>query len=183
MKTPQQREAELSPTFVRECLSYDADTGVLRWNVRPDDHFSTPGIARAWNERWAGRMAGNLKPNGRHMTRLGPYCVFSHRIAWCLHYGSWPDHDIDHLNGERADNRISNLRDVTPTENMRNKRLYKTNSSGVAGLRWSKARERWIAVIYKKPRPLERYFRERQAGIDWLEAERPKHGFTARHGL
>ena len=68
----------------------------------------------------AGLEAGTAK-SGYIRINFKGNIVCAHRLAWVLHYGAWPVGVIDHINRDRADNRIVNLRDVTPTENARNK--------------------------------------------------------------
>jgi len=71
----------------------------------------------------------------------------AHRVAWFIVWGGWPKAQIDHINGIRNDNRLTNLREATPTENNRNVRRRRNNSSGVAGV-WFEARSgKWVAVI------------------------------------
>lgn len=57
-----------------------------------------------------------------------------HRLIWLKCHGTWPDDVIDHINGNKADNRIENLRDVKPELNNRNTKIYKTNKSGIMGV-------------------------------------------------
>ena len=66
----------------------------------------------------------------------------AHRVIWKMVYGSDP-HYIDHINGDRTDNRISNLRSVTKAQNNRNKRLRSDNKSGVTGVHWYNPRNKW----------------------------------------
>lgn len=70
----------------------------------------------------------------------------AHRIAWKMHYGTDPQ-EIDHINGDRADNRISNLREVTHIENQRNRRVSRNNTSGISGVRWHSRDRCWFAQI------------------------------------
>lgn len=71
----------------------------------------------------------------------------SHRIAWLLFYGCWPKNEIDHIDGNGLNNRITNLRDVNRHENMRNTRKTKRSVSGVCGVTFSKQRNKWRARI------------------------------------
>ena len=68
-----------------------------------------------------------------------------HRVIWALHYGCWPKQEIDHINHDRSDNRIENLRDVSPRVNQLTKPMCKNNTSGAKGVRWRKDRRTWQA--------------------------------------
>src|SRR5678815_1371348 len=82
----------------RDCLSYDAETGNLRWKVRP-----TTNVA-------VGDIAGCADHRGYRLVRLDRKLHLVHRVAWALHYGAWPAVEIDHINLDKGDNRIANLR-------------------------------------------------------------------------
>ena len=72
----------------------------------------------------------------------------AHRVAWFIHYGEWPTGEIDHINGNRSDNRIANLRDVCKQSNIHNQtRPQKGNKSGFLGVMWDKQRNKWAARI------------------------------------
>lgn len=76
----------------------------------------------------------------------------AHRVAWAIHYGEWPKSDIDHIDGDKKNNRINNLRTALPAENLRNKKKTKANKSGLKGVSWDASRGRWRAVIAKNGR-------------------------------
>lgn len=85
----------------------------------------------------------------------------AHRVAWLITHGEWvkyPDFEIDHINGIRADNRVQNLRKVTKSENQRNAGGRKNNTSGVHGVNWKPKYNktpgdgRWVARIWDGPR-------------------------------
>lgn len=72
-----------------------------------------------------------------------------HRLVWAIHFGEEPNGEIDHINGNRADNRIENLRLATSSENNRNRRLSSRNKSGVKGVfrvKWAKS-DRWRVSV------------------------------------
>ena len=74
-----------------------------------------------------------------------PY--LAHRVAFLVMTGDWPSGHVDHINGNRADNRWENLRQVTRFENQKNQKLYKNNKSGVMGVYFQRASEKWVARI------------------------------------
>ena len=73
---------------------------------------------------------------------------FIHRLAWLYVYGYFPEHQIDHINRDKKDNRLCNLREVSHSCNIRNSKLPKTNKSGVKGVSWSKTSKAWVTQIY-----------------------------------
>lgn len=111
---------------LRKSFSYNPDTGCL---IR----VST------------GKQAGSITKTGYMRTWLGPTKYKMHRVAWAIYHGEWPD-QIDHINGDRADNRIDNLRNVSKRENSLNHRLRPDNKSGCPGVNWH-ASGKWIAQI------------------------------------
>lgn len=115
--------------------SYDPLTGVFRWKIdRPR------GVRR-------GDVAGFLHEAGYRMLQGDGERHRAHRVAWLLFYGKWPEGLIDHCNGVRSDNRISNLRMATHQQNMANRKTHTNNRSGAKGVTWNDARRRWIATI------------------------------------
>lgn len=129
-------DVENFAAYVRKCLDYDPDTGVLTWRRRPWWHFST-GSDRGWNKRYAGTPAGRIR-HGYVVITLDGKSLFAHRLAWLIVHGHWPEVHIDHVNGVRDDNRLCNLREATHEENQRNQSLRCDNSSGYKGVRLHK---------------------------------------------
>ena len=109
----------LTPQYVRECLSYNPDTGVLTWRTRPDHHFDrgekqSPGDkAHSWNAHYAGQCVGHLGGHEAHRVGLGGHQVGLHRIAYLIVTGRFPKHQIKFNNGDKRDLRWTNIR---PTE-------------------------------------------------------------------
>lgn len=108
----------------------------------------------------------------------------AHRIAWALHYGEWPDPEsyIDHIDGDRSNNKIENLREVTPHENAKNKKRPKNNTTGHIGIRQLESKN-WQAYITvdSKFKSLGSYEDKFEAMRVRKEAEK-KYGFHENHG-
>lgn len=145
--------AELpTPSMARELLSYNPETGELCWLQRSEKHFTaTPHRtalqqANWWNSRNAGKQAFTaVNPDGYHCGIILRKSMSAHRLIWAIYFGEWPS-EIDHINGVRTDNRIANLREVSRSENCRNRGLIITNQSGVRGVHHLKT-GRWTAAI------------------------------------
>ena len=119
----------------REWLRYDPLTGVFVWK-------KSVGSVKA------GRIAGYIEPNGYRVIGFSGGSEKAHIIAWLLMYGTIPAGlEIDHKNGQRHDNRISNLRLATHRQNMANSRSRQNNTSGFKGVSLFKPTGRWMAYI------------------------------------
>jgi hypothetical protein len=119
--------ADITPELLSQLLSYDPDTGALTWKPRTPEMFAHcryPNRACArWNACFAGKAALNsTNHTGHKVGTIWLLPVFAHRAAWALHYGTMPKADIDHIDGDPANNRIANLRDVSREINLRNMR-------------------------------------------------------------
>lgn len=92
----------------------------------------------------AGCFVGN---KGYVRIKINRKLYLAHRLVWLYVYGSFPDGEIDHINGIRTDNRLCNLRSVTKNENLVNKRKYSNSSSGITGVCWHKQHRKWVSTI------------------------------------
>jgi hypothetical protein len=133
---------------LRKFYSYDPESG----------HFT-----RLVNRRRSARL-----PNRYVNIRIDGRFYSAHRLAWLWVHGTWPP-EIDHLNRDKADNRISNLRAATPALNALNRELLVTNRSGVAGVRYLDGRRSpWHAFIRVNGKQITLGFfaeKERAAGV------------------
>lgn len=124
---------------VKNLLSYDEDTGCLTWIERPN--------SPAWNAKHAGKRAGCLDVSeGYVRVAIDRRLYLAHRLAWLIFTGEEPD-KIDHINGDRSDNRIVNLRNVSTADNNRNVKMRKDNTSGVTGVSPCRQSGQWRASI------------------------------------
>ena len=130
----------LTQEYLRSILDYNPDTGVFTRKRRKD-------VRPEWNTRWAGKVAGNLHNHGYWMLSIDNKRYLAHRIAFIYTYGYEPN-EVDHINGDRLDNRICNLRDVTSSENNRNMKRAKNNTSGKTGVYWDKVNSKWMAIAW-----------------------------------
>lgn len=134
--------------LVQDYISYDPETGKLFWLPRPPSLFANKGRWSAWNKTFAGREAMTTTGNeGYKKGSAFGASLLAHRVAWAIHTGAWPTGEIDHINGIRTDNRISNMRDVGRTANGKNIRRSARNTSGRIGVSYNKLQRRWVAYI------------------------------------
>ena len=78
---------------------------------------------------------------------FGKRSYSAHRLAWLWMTGAWPKSDIDHINRDKSDNRFSNLREATKSENKANVGRYANNTSGHKGVHWNAKNQKWMAQI------------------------------------
>lgn len=165
---------DLTAECVRRILDYDPETGVFRWRHRPD-------ARREWNTRYAGKVAGTAKP-GRLTSyirlNVGGRLYYAHRVAWLIVHGEWPEDQIDHVNGDGADNRIANLRPASNAENLRNRGKTRGNEAGAKGVCWDAWARRWKASITVdgEHRHLGRFDTPEEAHAAYARAAQEHHG-------
>ena len=99
-----------------------------------------------WNSRWAGKPAATCKKDGYHYVHFNYRTELAHRLAYKIMTGQDPV-EIDHIDGNRSNNKWSNLKNGTRTDNLRNLALKRANKSGYHGVAFSKRQQRWTAYI------------------------------------
>lgn len=114
-------------------VSYDPDTGIIARKVRTSNRVQIDDVV------------GSLSGNGYLMGRIGGHYAYMHQWAWFYVYGVWPEHDIDHRDLDKTNNKIGNLRKATESQNSGNIRPHKDNRSGFKGV-YAK-RSKWCAQI------------------------------------
>lgn len=147
----------------RALLSYDEDSGSLRWLV------SRGRVKR-------GDVAGRIGNKGYVIVQVDGRGYHAHRVVWMLKNGEFPTIHLDHIDGDRANNRIENLRKVTNAQNQQNLKKARSHSrSGILGV--SAHREKWRAqiVVDGKAKHLGRFSTKEEAGAAYLKAKRALH--------
>lgn len=113
---------ELPPVDVlTKALIADPETGSIKWR-------------ESGKRQKAGDEAGCPATNGYRLIGVGGGRYLAHRIMWKITFGTEPPKVLDHINRNRSDNRISNLREVTMSQNMHNRSLSSKNTSGATGV-------------------------------------------------
>jgi hypothetical protein len=148
---------------LNELLTYDPASGLLRWKIARNGRVK------------AGALAG-MNKRGYVAVRIDLVEFGAHRLAWAMHYGVWPKADIDHMNGDRSDNRIVNLRDVTRSVNAQNqRRAGAANKTGYLGVYELKGR--FIASIKASKRTIHlgAFATPEEASAAYIKAKRRLH--------
>lgn len=136
------------------------------------------------NKAKAGQKAGFLHNRGYWQVEINGERHLAHRLIFFLHYEYWPE-EVDHINGNKLDNRIENLRPATRACNEWNQAMRSTNTSGVKNVDWHKAKEKWrVRIRVKTQRIFIGHFDDlelaKQAAI---KARSILHGEFANHGI
>lgn len=118
----------------KRVLDYDPDTGDFTWKFRQ-------------GRQQAGTIAGTVRGKYCYIRVYGEVRL-AHRAAFAWVHGFWPTHQIDHINGDKQDNRIVNLRAATSQQNAANTPRCKDNTTGFKGVRRARKAGKWWAYIY-----------------------------------
>ena len=157
--------------YLKSILNYDYNTGVFTWNVCKARPISI------------GMEAGRINNDGYIGIGIDGKKYQAHRLAWYYVYGELPTCEVDHVNHDRLDNKIANLRLASATENQRNRAKNKNNTSGFCGVRKSTNCNSYTAqiglngsVIYLGS------FKTMDEAIEVRSAANKEHSFHKNHG-
>ena len=158
----------MDKVYLRECFTYNTETGLLHFKERPVSHFKSKASHAKSTAKTKGRTVDTIHNNGRGKKylklKVDGKQLLAHRVAWIIHYGCEPEY-IDHINGDSLDNRIVNLRNTSMTENNRNVRMHKTNTSGTTGVHKNKKNGKFVVHIWDRNKQINlgTYLDEHQA--------------------
>jgi hypothetical protein len=157
-----------TPDELRQLLRYEPDTGLII-RLAKGKNRETPALF-------------SLGRNGHLGGYVGGRQLSAHRVAFALYHGRWPERFIDHIDGNPANNAISNLRECSHRENMCNRRPAKGATSRFLGVSYERRRQNWRAEIRKngKAMKLGTFACEISAARAYDEAARKIHGSFAR---
>ena len=163
--------SELTVGRLRELIDYNPDTGSMAWKVSTSNRIPV------------GSEAGSLQSAGYRYVTIDGQKYLAHRLAWFYVHGAWPK-EIDHINRDRLDNRMSNLRMATRSQNSMNKGRRSDNKSGVTGVTWHKGSQKWRAVCHMNGKQIQvgMFDSIEEAAKAYAEAAEKLHGeFANKH--
>jgi len=163
-----------------EKFYYRPETGEVIWKVRPENNSHD----KRCNTTHAGKPLSYKTDGGYIRVNLHGSVYYAHRIAWLLYTGRWPRYEIDHINGDRSDNRIENLREVNSSGNSKNLGMRYDNSSGYNGVyKHPSWKDKW--VTYLKMNGKNTYlggFNSAEAAYEYRRKVEKENGYHENHG-
>lgn len=157
---------------LRKLIDYDPGSGTFTWRTRK---------LPKWDAKFAGKTAGSVAATGYVTLRIMDRAYLAHRVAWAMVTGEWPGSlQIDHIDGDRSNNRIANLRLATNAENAQNTGARSRNTSGYLGVVWFKPKRKWKAEIRAggRYRHLGYFDDPAEAHAAYVSAKRELHWFS-----
>ncbi len=146
------------------------------FQYNPESGHLVRKIARS--NKKPGDLVGTVAHNGYVHISVDGEILLAHRVIWLMVHGAWPTHEIDHINGKKADNRLANLRDVSRSINHQNRRSARSNSkTGILGVRFSERRNHYFSEIKidGKYKYLGSFSDAEAAQAVYLDAKRKHH--------
>lgn len=174
-KNLKEKSSKLTQQELMKMFHYDTETGIFTRLITINNYKAK-----------AGQIAGSTTAISRKQylrVSIKNKFYLCHRLAWLYVHGEFPENEIDHIDGNGLNNRISNLRHVIHEVNGRNQKLNKNNTSGYCGVTWDKQRSRWASQIKHGGinRILGRFENILEAVAARKEAE-TEYGFHVNHG-
>lgn len=175
----------ITKKLLEEMFDYNPDTGVLTWKQRPVSHFKTETGSKIFNTKYSGKVAGHISTHalaGYVHVGINGKLYTAHRVIYMMVVGNWPK-EIDHINGDRADNRWCNIREVDRLTNNKNIKRRADNKSGVTGVYWFDKTNRWMCYIdHEGSRIHLGYFKSKEEAITARKTAEVKYNYHDNHG-
>lgn len=150
----------------RELLAYDPESGIITWKTNHGPRVVVGAVAGTRGQYIRIKIDGSY--------------YMAHRLAWLITHGTWPTEQIDHRDEDKFNNRLSNLRLSSDTQNKQNVSVpYASNTIGVQGVSYHKQHQKFHAQIQVNKRKIHLgYFDTPEAASQaYLQAKRTHHGF------
>jgi len=161
----------LTQNELKEILDYDPLTGIFTWRITKPPQAIT------------GEKAGRVDSKGYISINFNGESFLAHRLAWLFIHGEFPADHTDHINHDRADNRIVNLRSVTCRENQQNAKIRMDNTSGHLGVCWHKKTSKWQSTIRVNGERIHLgIFDNINDAVEARAVANKKYGFHPNHG-
>lgn len=155
----------MATEYVRELFDYRNGDLYWRKQVHPHQAMDMP--------------AGRINPGGYRYIRHKGKAYMAHRLIWIWHGLNLPPKPmvLDHVNGDRLDNRMENLRPATIASNGHNSKLKADNKSGVRGVCWCNTYEKWVVQLYANKKKISGRFKDFDEAVKFAnETRRKLHG-------
>lgn len=160
-----ERVETLTVERLRSLLDYNPETGSMVWKISSNSRMHV------------GAEAGTIAKTGYRIVCIDYKQYLAHRLAWFYVYGSWPK-EIDHIDRDRSNNKLANLRLATRSQNNMNTKRRSDNKSGVTGVTWHKGSQKWRATIHKGGKQVQvgMFATIEEAAKAYQEAANEMHG-------
>lgn len=173
----------ITQSLILEFLDIDFESGNAIWKFRDRKHFTRDRDWKRWNTLFAGKSIKHNSDYAYSSIKIFSKKLRLHRVIFLAYHGYLPK-EIDHYNRIRDDNAISNLRDITHSENMKNLPMNTNNTSGITGVDWRMHHQKWRAYIDVDG------IKKHLGSFDNIEdaaaarkAAEVKYGFHINHGI
>jgi len=166
-------EQSITQNRLKELLICDVDKGLFTWKPRNQKGF-----------KMSGKPAGNFSVEGYYVLKIDKRLYKVHRLVWLYAYGEFPKGEIDHIDHDRGNNGLANLRDTLHGDNARNQSMRNTNTSGHMGVGWRETNQKWQARINAGGKRISLgLFATREAAIVARKAAEILYGYHTNHGV
>lgn len=136
----------ITPEYLCKRLDYCDSSGRIFWRMPERSLFNSDKGWRIFVRKYVGKEAlSHINSWGYKCGCINKYAFLAHRVIYAMHFQKWPTMEIDHIDGDKLNNRVLNLRECSGTENRRNMPMQCNNTSGYVGVTQSQGK--WVARI------------------------------------